>query len=534
MNRSSSSSSPCVTLLWTALPWTAVAALGCGRNVSVESYKTAGVGLRPDEIGPEPTPYGGLIEYHHIEFAGAALPLGLTGLVSFDEVGPGTVGMKPPYALVTGTAFVLDSDLPQMDVLFGTFGAPHAAVGSCYTSFEPRAYLNTTADVGTAISFTGTSADFSFSLDRRPGMYPENNVKNLFPYYTSLSTWRPTPQLRRADPGDRPVGEADHVVLRPANYLHGQDVVIRFPGGIPPEDASVSSIPVPLATGAGDVKLRLPRRPDGVMLSWQGNRYDRAGNVVSDGEVRSCFEFALRDAEPSSPEDCLAPQEFAEDPDAIVPQMYTGPWDTTSGVTFRWLPQPEDAQGDADLYDKVVIGVRLLGPVDTDSEYKRVSRIATPASDAVKDRWAELQADPYCYIPPDAEVPATGYREALPCEREGQDFEWVVDPALLKDPADPSSFVDSLQGEPSYTVAELVCNVDGQSGEFTVTPEMMAFALEYGSLHGASGAVFYFGRTSSINVNTPPVRDRYGQRRDIAPVRVQSTSAKLGRFWWAR
>lgn len=506
----------------------ALSAAACGRDIEVETYKTAGVGLDPSEIGPAPTPYGGLIEVHHVEFAGAALPLGLTGLVAFDEVGPNLIQMKPPYALVTGTGFVLDANLPQMDVLFGTFGAPHDKVGSCYTNFEPRAYLNTTADVGNEISFTGLNKDFQFNLDRRPGVYAENNAQYLFPYYTSLSTWRPVAQTRRADPGQGPVANSDREVMRPANYLHGEDVVVRFPGGIPPVEASVSSIPMPLAAGSGDVILRLPRQPEGVMLSWSGNHYDKDGNVVATGEVRSCLEFADRGAMPNAPSDCAVPFEPAADPNALVGQMYTGPWDTTSGLTFSWLPPAED------FYDKVVIGVRLLGPVETDSEYKKVSRIAVPASDGVKRNWELFQDEPYCYIPPDAEVPATGYRAALPCEEEGADFEWQVDPALLKDPNDPTSFINSLQGEPSYIVAELVCNVEDKAGAFTITPDMMQFALDYGALHGASGAVFYFARTSGKDVVTPPVRDRFDQRRDIAPVRVQSASAKLGRFWWAR
>jgi hypothetical protein len=502
----------------------------CGREVEVETYKTAGVGLNPAEIGPRPVDYGGLIEYNFVDFSGAALPLGLTGLVAFDEVGPGLIEMKPPYALITGTGFVLDADLPQMDSLFGSFGAPLDAVGSCYTNFEPRAYLNTTADVGTEITFTGKDEDFQFRLDRRPGLYPENNVQNVFPYYTSLGSWRPSAQLKRADPGSGVVADGGHEVLRPANYMHAADAIVRFPGGIPPEDAPVSSIPMPLAAGAGDVTLRLPNQPQGIMLSWSGPRYAKDGSVLGDGEQRTCFEFATRPDDPASNGDCAQLWEPPAESGSVVGQMYTAPWETDSGLTFSWVPPEESSES----YETVVIGVRLLGPVDTDSEYKRVSRISVPASSGLAANWEEFQQDPYNWIPDDQRPPTVGYREALACESEQDgDFDWVVDPALLKDPEDPTSFIDSLQGEPSYTVAELICNVP-DTGEFTVTPEMLSFALDYGAIHGASGAIFYFARTSAKDVVTPPVRDRYGQKRPISPVRLQSSSVKLGRFWWNR
>ena len=84
---------------------------GCGRDAENEQYKTPGVGLNPDEIGPSPAPQGGLLEYHHIEFAGAALPLGITGLVSFDPVGPESLSMLPPYVMVYGSGFILSLSL---------------------------------------------------------------------------------------------------------------------------------------------------------------------------------------------------------------------------------------------------------------------------------------------------------------------------------------------------------------------------------------------------------------------------------------
>ena len=78
-----------------------------------------------------------------------------------------------------------------MDVLFGTFGAPHATVGSCYTNYDPSAYLNTVADVGNAITFQGDG--FRFDLGRRPAMYAKNNSERLFPYYSEIGVVQSQP-----------------------------------------------------------------------------------------------------------------------------------------------------------------------------------------------------------------------------------------------------------------------------------------------------------------------------------------------------
>lgn len=528
--------------------------VGCGRDAADEDYKTPGVGLNPDEIGPSPTPQGGLIEYHYIDFSGAALPLGLTGLVSFDAVGPGSLSMLPPYGMVYGQGFVLSSDIPQMDVAFGTFGAPLKTPDSCYTNFEPRAYLNTMADVGGSISFTG--ADFQYSIERRPGMYAENNQENLFPYYSGLAAHRAEPLTGLTAPPDGGTfGDAERRVIRPANWRHGGKVEISFPGGIPPEDASVSSIPMPLNAKGASTTHYLPGAPDGIMMSWTGPLYDEDGNQVGDGEIRRCLMYADLDYTPDTPEDCL-PQNL---PDASVGtavddvtdnegnvllaklkgQMYTGPWSTDGGVTFSW---PETQLGDNET---IVVGIRLLGEVDLDSEYKQIARIPVEPSSNLRTRWDMLRNPDveiggqqlYGYIAADAEMPTdTLYREPLACESEADgDFVWEPDPALYLEEGNPESgYIISLQGEPTYTVAETICNVPKTVTEYTIDAELLKYALDYGDLHGASGAVFYFARTTAKNLDTPPVRDRYGNRKDISSVRVLSSSAKLGRFWWDR
>ena len=536
--------------------------VGCGRDAENGQYKTPGVGLNPDEIGPSPTPQGGLIEYHHIEFAGAALPLGITGLVSFDAVGPESLSMLPPYVMVYGQGFVLSSDIPQMDVAFGTFGTPLNTPGACYTNYEPRAYLNTMADVGEAITFSGEG--FQYQLGRRPAMYAENNQENLFPYYSQIAALRESALTAPVAPTD---GGAFNVqerqVIRAANWKHGARIDIDFPGGIPPQDASVSAIPMPLAAQGADTEHYLPGAPDGVMMTWTGPSYDADGNVTESAEQRRCLTFADMNYVPETPEDCLernlpdagvgtAVDDIVASDGGVVlsklqGQMYTGPWSTDTGVTFEW-PKTELSANES-----VVIGIRLLGEVDLDSEFKQVARLPVTPSDNLEKRWNMFRsADPddpdapasvYDYIHHEAEMPRdTLYREPLACEREGEDFEWEPDPTLYKVEGDPESgYITSLQGEPTYTVAETVCNVPSSSSDsssdwnsFTITGDDLRYALSYGELHGASGAVFYFARSTVKDLDTPPVRDRFGNRKDISDVRVITSSVKVGRFWWDR
>jgi hypothetical protein len=544
----------------TMLPRFALVALlaGCGRDAANEEYKTPGVGLNPDEIGPSPTSQGGLIEYHHIEFAGAALPLGITGLVSFDAVGPASLSMLPPYVMIYGQGFVLSSDIPQMDVAFGTFGTPLNTPGACYTNFEPRAYLNTMADVGGAISFSGEG--FQYRLDRRPGMYAENNQQNLFPYYSAIAAKRSSDFTAPVAPADGGFFNIDErQTIRQANWKHGAQIDISFPGGIPPQDASVSSVPMPLKAEGADTTHYLPSAPDGVMMEWEGPLYDEDGNASETRTYRRCLTYADLSYEPETPEDCLernlpdagvgtAVQDVLDENGGVVlaklkGQMYTGPWNTASGVTFRW-PESSFSEGET-----VVVGVRLLGEVDLDSEYKQVARIPVKPSDNLETRWnmfrqsdpdavaaGEAYPSPYNYIHKDAEMPRdTLYRAPLACEQEGEDFEWEPDPTLYKVEGDPSSgYINSLQGEPTYTVAETICNVPQTANEYTISAETLKYALDYGDLHGASGAVFYFARTTAKDLDTPSVRDRYGNRKDISNVRVLTSSVKVGRFWWDR
>ena len=179
-----------------------VLAAGCGLPATESEVKMAGVGLNPDDIGQIPDMHGGLVEYAVFDFAGSGLPLGLLGLVSYDEVGS-DVGFRPPYRMVYGQGFVLQDDLGSPDALFGSLPPSPDATGFCQTRFEPRSYLSNLADVGGHIRFETKDGLGGFQMGRRPLVYPPD-TRDVFTYYSEIDTWRAEARMRptRIDPSN--------------------------------------------------------------------------------------------------------------------------------------------------------------------------------------------------------------------------------------------------------------------------------------------------------------------------------------------
>lgn len=509
---------------------------GCGRELSPSDVKAVGVGLTPDEIGPEAEYYGGVIEYDWVEFAGGQLPLALTGLASFSPVGPSLSSFKAPYAMVYGLAFVMDQDLPAPDALLGTFSSPPQTVWQVPAVCEPFSFVNNLADVGNTISFSGEDGTTGIALERTPAVYPPD-ARDVFSYYFGLETWRSEAQYRWVtgdDPSDPTAMKQE--VMRKANFGFGQDMLLNFPGGAPPSTATVGSIPMPLAALGGERTLTLPNRPEGVHMSWTGPRFDTDGLLLSDDEeVSTCLKYVATTTGPTSPEDCLALS--AENEGAS--QMYTGPWDTKDGVLFSWLP-PAGASGQ----ETVSITVRFLGPVDRTNESFLEGVVLGDPEDArvydlsddsystytsLEDLWSEAQADED--IPSGAQIPQ-GRRAARVCE-DDDDISWVFDDELEQ--AD-GSLIPSMQGDATSTVVEVTCTIaeptDGSAAQFLLTEAQLADAMAYARLHGSGGAIFYFTRSTNAAIQAPPVRDAHGKRRDTSPLLVVSRAVQLGRFWY--
>jgi hypothetical protein len=497
----------------------------CGRDTTKTNVKFAGVGLDPEEIGPYPQDMGGIIEVDWVEMAGGALPLGLMGLVSYDAIGPSMADFAPPYAAISGTAFVMSENMPATDTMFGNFGTAPSKVGTCYTSYDPRAFIGSGADVGTEISLTSPEGDVSYTMGRRPLIYGPDFESLYLPYYMELQAWRSEPRSYKklVDPEAGLAGAYEDTIYEVANYRHGANVEVSFPGGMPPAEAGFGAIPLPLsaarklsATGWSS-EFTLPNRPEGVRLTWDGPRYGYQGDVLSEGEQSTCLQFLEHPEDPTAVEDCAtlaAMPNALEYPDG---QIYTGPWDTTDGLTFEW-PMPENM-----IDETVTISVRFLGPVDRTDEYKSEGYVDIAASDDAWDNWEVAQDDGL--IPSELDPP-TGRRRSLACDAE-EDVVWGFDDALEHE---GGGYIASLQGEPSHTVAEVTCSVADADGHFTITTEMLEDALSYAQRQDSQGAVFYMARTTTLDVLTPPVRDRYGHKVDIAPVRVVSNAVQIGRF----
>jgi hypothetical protein len=575
---------------------------GCGLPATEADLKLAGVGLDPDSIGALPSIHGGLVEYGLYDFAGGGLPLGMLGLVSYDEVGP-SVSFKPPYRMVHGLGFVFQDDVMDPEALFGTLPPPPAAVGFCQTRYEPRSYISAVVDVGNMISFESEDGQSGFAMGRRPFVYPPD-MRDVTTYYLEIAPWRKYPRMRpnRVDATNVRPDSMLSTVMSPANFPEGRLVSMDFSGGIPPREASVAAIPMPLAAARANTEVRLPHFPQGVRMSWSGPVYSGLGQVkaaigdtreeeTEDGDLvdqiydgatwvtvpdndasdaakdafaelmidvekmrgsfATCLEYLSHDSVPSEASDCAVLQEppsnKAElnargwghlDVGQLEGQIYTGPWEN-DGVTFEWDPIET---GENEL---ITLTVRFLGPVDFEDEnmVEGVVRMSS-TDDTVEDElaawWDELgESD---RIPSGLSVPE-GRRALLACDdpysladppliRDSDvETEWLMNDSLLDYRDEP---VPSLQGDPGYTLSEVVCRLDESVGSFVLQQAILEEAYNYAQVRGGQGAVFYFSRSTSNAIRTPPVRDAYGHRHDISSLKVVTRAVQMGRFWYGQ
>jgi hypothetical protein len=499
----------------------------CGRAAEETDYKMAGVGSNPDEIESSPELYGGLIEVDWIEFAGGTLPLGLVGLVSFAPTQPdaGTT-FEPPYAVVYGSAFIMDGDVPATDVGLGNFAKPPSKVGNCYTIYEPAGGISGVTDVGSYIDLSTADGSKGFTMGRRPLHYPPD-VQELFPYYLDLGAWRDTPRYgyTAPDKAQQDISKMTAEVVSRPNFPFGEITYLSFPGAIPPVEASFSSIPYPSAAGhnaddgTNPFLHQLPNRPEGVMMSWDGPQYSGDGIELGSGSVSTCLQFQAHDKPPTAAEDCLALQALGEPVEGQYPrgQVYTAPWQTADGVTFDWVPATNDVD------ETLSISIRFLGPVDTDNEDLNEGVVSIEPNSSAEDAWDRAISEGT--IPEGAEI-TDGRRAALACDDDA-DVEWLFDDNLLQG----GDYLSSLQGSPFSNVAEVTCNLDEESGSFTLTSEILADALAYARQHNAKGAIFYINRSTRTPLDLPPVRDFVGKKHETEEVLVVSNAVQLGRFW---
>lgn len=490
----------------------------CGRPNTPSEVKFVGAGYMPDEVGPSPTPYGGVVEYDHIDFGGAGLPLALMGLSGTDPAGPQLLDFAPPYEGVFGFSYIFDEKLTAGDTFANVGAAPPELEDSCYASFEPTGPIGsfTTVDLGDFLEFaTGDQGLMApdaagLRMERSPTDYPPD-AQGVFVYYIGFEYYKPFELMyNTVNPEDptNPMAMGQRVYRR-KNYPFGESVVFSYPGGFADYNQAVSSIPHPSSTVDSN-RMDLPNRLGPVMMSWKGPRFDARGNEIAstagtDEAINRCFEFYEgRGEDPARAlADCGSPVQL---PSALATynsfegQMYTGPWESDDGVTFQW--DTTDDAGQPLKGDQIVLSVRWMAPVDRDDpNYARrvVAGTSEAASTCATDTSFEFDAQTYT-------VDGTPNGELVP----------------------------SLQGDPFSQLANVTCLLKND-GEFTLTKEHVARALEHVALSpdGAGGVVFFFSRGNEADANSvPPVKDQFGQKHMIDPIKMTARSIRIGRFHW--
>ncbi len=498
----------------------AAGALGtsCAVDYQDAPTKLVGVGYDPNEIGPMPTPYGGVVEYSYVDFAGAGLNMALMGLGSVDEVGPGMVGFKPPYAAVYGFSYMFDNRLGSADSLAGVTSVPPDVPDTCYTTFAAGGPIGSfkTVDVGSYIEFStrGRERDGGLRFERFPRDYPAD-AQNLFVYYMGFDYY--TAAARYGISLDSR-GRAEDVLVRKRNFPFGEEVEFGFPGAVTDNEMPIASMPRPSASVAGGNRVfNLPNAPGGVHVQWQGPRYDGSGREIGTGGQSTCLSYAPPANAPRGWDDC-APELLDSRELPTEGQIYTGPWDADDGrVTFRW--KPGEASG-----EYVSLAVRFLGAIDEKDANFSENVVLVDPSQSAQNAWEQAQRQGK--VPQDVAIPR-GRRAPAACEDPSK-VEGVLDDALLNG---DGSFKTAVRGDPYNNVAEVTCRLD-DDGEFTLTSEQLEQAMIYARRMGAQGAVFYFARSTETEAAVPAAKGQHGQRLDISPIKLTSRAIEIGRFWY--
>lgn len=494
-----------------------VPVVSCAPDYDDVPTKLVGIGYDPNEIGPAPTPYGGIVEYSWVNFAGGGLSLALMGLGSFDEVGPDMIGFNPPYAAVYGFSYVFDTRLSAADSLGGVTSVPPEVEDTCYTTFEATGPIGSfkTVDVGSWMRLMTEDGTGGIEIDRLPADHPPN-PQDLFIYYSTIDFWAAEPIYGLVANGENRAGQLDRTLLRTNNFPFEEEVEFSFPGGWASEEEPVASLPRPSsAYKDGNTRFSLPSRPGGVRLSWTGPRYGSYGEELGGGPNSTCLAYPRNDdLAPASAADC----DGADTPPltGLEGQVYTGPWDADDGqVVFQWTPGTTGQ-------DYVSLAVRFLGPVDRADPNFAERSVQVPSTDEIDQAWRQARRDGL--VPEDSEAP-TGTRPPTPCEEDGA---WVFDDAYTDA---EGGLAPHMRGDPFHNMAEVTCRL-ADDGEFVLTRELLDEALTYAGRGNAEGAVFYFARSTDTAAEVPAAKDQYNQRLDISPIKLTSRAIDIGRFWF--
>lgn len=287
--------------------WAGVVALagalllaGCVRPSDSYEVDVYGAGTPVDDILPAPTSMGGLVELARVRLWGSNLGFGLVGPFA-DQ--PRADGQE----VVTGSALFGFPKDPAFDRNSTVLG-PGPRVGpredACVvrtdTGLSP--FVSEYVDVGDAVTFTADDG-LVLSLPRDPARFPEPAGDAWYVGYG----------------GAMGAVVQDHPDLADT-WRESTAFTVGFPGGFPPESATVGAIPVPMV-GAS---VRTPGpvadlRIDDVAVRAPHHGYNDNGVWVGE--------------------------------DVEDPVRFAGPWDAPLALT--WTP---GTQGDS-----LTVVVRILG-----------------------------------------------------------------------------------------------------------------------------------------------------------------------------
>jgi hypothetical protein len=273
---------------------------GCVRPSDEYDVDIYGAGTPVDDILPAPTPMGGVVEMARVRFWGSNLGHGLAGPWSDQPRADGS-------EIVTGSAFFGFPRDPAFDRNSTVLG-PGPRVGpkedGCIvrtdTGLSP--FVSEYVDVGDAVTLTAGDG-LVLSLPRDPARFPEPAGEAWYVGYGGAM-------------GAVVQGHGDI----PDSWREDTAFTLGFPGGFPPDSATVGAIPLPMV-GA---EVRTPEPVADLAIGGQAVRPPHHGyndNGVWVGE------------------------------DLEDPVRFEGPWDAPMELT--WTP---GARGDS-----LTLVVRILG-----------------------------------------------------------------------------------------------------------------------------------------------------------------------------
>jgi hypothetical protein len=248
---------------------------GCNRPTSQYDVGLYGAGASLEDLGGAPIPMGGYIEYARIRLFGTNLGHGITGLYGDQPRADGT-------AFVTGTAaFAYPADSSFDNVSLLVTPGPQRTKGKDRCVFFPgqRSYPGSVeyVDVGDQVLLSGE--DLSFRLPRDPVIYPRPAGEAWYVEYGSQLA----PVLNGYEPG------AD-------NWRSGASLGVSFPGGLPPQYATVGAIPYPLSDGT----MELP--PDILDLQIGGEEVKApSGDLRFHGPWEEAMELSWTPSDEGAP-----------------------------------------------------------------------------------------------------------------------------------------------------------------------------------------------------------------------------------------